>query len=187
MGTSAIISRTVRASIVGGTASVLGGGKFANGAYTAAFQHLLNEELPGKTEFEIERAIPIGIDDPFFDTRTNKLLNTLEPEVKRLAHRHLYQLRRLGIDARIISGTRTYQEQNEIYAQGRTKPGSIVTKAKGGYSNHNFGIAYDIGIFTNGGKIYLSESPLYNQAGGVGMKVGLEWGGSWKSFKDLPH
>ena len=30
--------------MVGGTASALGGGKFANGAYTAAFQHLLNAE-----------------------------------------------------------------------------------------------------------------------------------------------
>ena len=36
--------RTALASVVGGTTSVLGGGKFANGAYTAAFQHLLNSE-----------------------------------------------------------------------------------------------------------------------------------------------
>jgi hypothetical protein len=32
-----------RASIVGGTVSALGGGKFANGAWTASFQHLLSE------------------------------------------------------------------------------------------------------------------------------------------------
>ncbi len=41
------ISRTVKASVVGGTTSVIGGGKFANGAYTAAFQHILNAEAGG--------------------------------------------------------------------------------------------------------------------------------------------
>ncbi len=36
--------RTAASAVIGGTASVLGGGKFANGAWTAAFQHLLNTE-----------------------------------------------------------------------------------------------------------------------------------------------
>lgn len=36
--------RTITAAAIGGTASALGGGKFANGAATAAFQHLLNAE-----------------------------------------------------------------------------------------------------------------------------------------------
>jgi hypothetical protein len=45
-GAVGIASRTIRASIIGGSASALGGGKFANGAYTAAFQHLLNFEFP---------------------------------------------------------------------------------------------------------------------------------------------
>ena len=40
----AVAGRTAMAGIVGGTASALGGGKFANGAFTAAFQHLLNHE-----------------------------------------------------------------------------------------------------------------------------------------------
>jgi len=44
-GAGAVASRTIRAGIVGGTASALGGGKFANGAWTASFQHLLNAEL----------------------------------------------------------------------------------------------------------------------------------------------
>ncbi len=39
---------------------------------------------------------------------------------------------------------RTAAEQNELYAQGRTKPGSIVTYAKAGQSMHNFGLACDI-------------------------------------------
>ncbi len=43
-GQGNILTRTALAAIIGGTASAVGGGKFANGAYTAAMQHLFNEE-----------------------------------------------------------------------------------------------------------------------------------------------
>jgi len=48
---------------------------------------------------------------------------------------------------KIICGTRTYEEQNELYKQGRETSGDIRTNARGGYSYHNFGIAFDVGIF----------------------------------------
>ena len=66
----------------------------------------------------------------------------------------------------------------------RTKPGIIVTKARGGYSGHNFGIAWDIDIFDHGR--YLEETPPYTEAGVMGEKIGLEWCGRWK-FTDEPH
>jgi hypothetical protein len=55
-GPGALASRTIRAGIVGGTASALGGGKFANGAWTASFQHLLNAELEqfGRKSFVVD-------------------------------------------------------------------------------------------------------------------------------------
>lgn len=40
-------------------------------------------------------------------------------------------------------GTRTVEEQNRLFAQGRTAPGPKVTDAKGGLSTHNYGIATD--------------------------------------------
>src|SRR4029077_13980382 len=86
---------------------------------------------------------------------------------------------------RIISGTRTYKEQTDIFAQGRTKPGRIVTKAGPGHSNHNFGIAWDVGLFDSGD--YLEDSPLYRKVGQIGKQIGLEWGGDWQSFPDEPH
>lgn len=91
----------------------------------------------------------------------------------------------VGITIKIISGLRSYEEQNALYAQGRTKPGNIVTNAKAGYSNHNFGIAFDIGVFE--GTKYLGESPKYKVVGALGMELGLEWGGNWKTIKDEPH
>jgi len=39
---------------------------------------------------------------------------------------------------------RTNKQQDDIYAQGRTKAGKIVTFAKGGQSYHNYGLAIDI-------------------------------------------
>ena len=90
-----------------------------------------------------------------------------------------------GINIKIISGLRTYEEQDALYAKGRPDNGPTVTNAKGGQSNHNFGIAFDIGIF-EGGK-YLGNSPKYKAVGVLAMDLGLEWGGNWKSFKDEPH
>ena len=39
---------------------------------------------------------------------------------------------------------RTFSKQDELYEQGRTKPGSIITWVKGGGSFHNYGLAIDI-------------------------------------------
>lgn len=63
--------------------------------------------------------------------------------------------------------------------------GAIVTNARAGHSNHNFGLAFDIGVF-RGGR-YLAESPVYKAVGALGIELGLSWGGNWKDIKDQPH
>ena len=73
-----------------------------------------------------------------------------------------------------------------MYSKGRTTAGPKVTNAKGGQSNHNFGIAIDLGLFKDGK--YLEKSPLYKEIGKVVAQFPeLEWGGSWKSIVDEPH
>lgn len=119
------------------------------------------------------------------DPRSETNIATLLPNVRPYARALILRARERGIVARVIGGTRTYAEQDALFAQGRTKPGTIVTKARGGSSNHNFGIAFDIGIFKNGD--YLEESPLYKVCGALGQDLGLEWGGSWHSIVDEPH
>ncbi|MGH7833206.1 MAG: M15 family metallopeptidase [Candidatus Binatia bacterium] len=125
------------------------------------------------------------------DQRSETKIATLHPKAQELARQFLeaaaasQELATAGIVVKIISGTRTYQEQSELFAQGRTKPGNIVTKARAGQSNHNFGMAWDVGLFS--GNEYLSESPLYDVVGGIGKQLGLEWGGDWASFPDRPH
>lgn len=119
------------------------------------------------------------------DPRSEKNILTLHARVQPIARDFIAAAARHGITIRIISALRTFDEQDALYAQGRTKPGNKVTNARGGYSNHNFGIAFDIGIF-NGSK-YLDESPLYKAVAVIGIQLGLEWGGNWKTIQDEPH
>jgi peptidoglycan LD-endopeptidase CwlK len=119
------------------------------------------------------------------DDRSERVIATLLPEVQPYARALVAKTAANGITIKVISGLRTYDEQNDLYAQGRTKSGEIVTNARGGYSNHNFGIAFDIGVFE--GSKYLDESPKYKAAGALGTDLGLEWGGNWKTIQDEPH
>ncbi|MFO1418212.1 MAG: M15 family metallopeptidase [Methylotetracoccus sp.] len=119
------------------------------------------------------------------DNRSEKTIATLLPNVRPIARALVQKAALAGITIKVISGLRTYAEQDELYAQGRTKPGPKVTNARGGYSNHNFGIAFDVGFF-EGGK-YLSESVKYKAVGALGTDLGLEWGGNWKTIVDQPH
>jgi peptidoglycan L-alanyl-D-glutamate endopeptidase CwlK len=123
------------------------------------------------------------------DDRSERNLATLHPDLQQRvasfigAAKMMAQSRNL--DVRIISGTRSYSEQDAIYAKGRTTAGRIVTNARAGFSNHNFGIAFDIGVFQ--GKAYLGEHALYDELGPLGESLGLEWGGRWKKIVDKPH
>ncbi len=122
------------------------------------------------------------------DPRSAAAVATLLPQVQPLFTR-LYDaandaMKVHGLSVRFLSGTRSYAEQAALYAQGRTTPGAKVTNAQAGYSNHNFGVAVDVGIFK--GKDYLPESPAYAWLGPIGEGLGLKWGGRWKT-PDRPH
>jgi peptidoglycan L-alanyl-D-glutamate endopeptidase CwlK len=119
------------------------------------------------------------------DARSEKVIATLLPPVRPIARALVQKAASAGITIRVISGLRSYEEQAALYAQGRTAPGNKVTNARAGYSNHNFGIAFDVGVFE--GNKYLPESPKYKAVGALGMDLGLEWGGNWKTIVDQPH
>lgn len=123
------------------------------------------------------------------DERSEKNISTLNPKVQPVMREFVLACKEhfaaKGIDVRAISGNRTWAEQDALYAKGRTAPGPRVTNARGGQSNHNYGLAIDLGLFK--GTKYLDESPLYKEIGMVVAKFPqLEWGGSWK-FVDEPH
>lgn len=98
---------------------------------------------------------------------------------------HCYQ--ELGIALRVTDGYRDIKTQEDKYAQGRTKPGKIVTRARGGFSFHNYGFAFDVVSIVNGQPDYNFKDWL--KIGEAGEMFGLEWGGRWLSDlqKKLPQ
>jgi len=97
-------------------------------------------------------------------------------------------IRRMAIHGYPVGISSTYRDneaQNALYAKGRTKPGNIVTNAKGGQSIHNYRLAFD--IFFNQKGLEYSSSAFFEIAGQEWTKMGGEWGGSWKRLVDRPH
>lgn len=132
------------------------------------------------------------------DERSARNIATLNQKVRpyfeRIAIEGTRIAKEMGADGYImISGNRSYAEQNALYAKGRTAPGPKVTNAKGGYSNHNFAVAGDFGVFKGG--VYLDSSnpslaSKIHKAVAAWVKKNLPeiaWGGDWTSFRDEPH
>ncbi len=151
-------------------------GKAGPQTWSAIYERIVNKKV------DVQKPL-VTIDA--VDSRSEKVIATLLPEVQPIARALIQKSVEMGINIKIISGLRTYEEQDALYAQGRTTPGNIVTNARGGHSNHNFGIAFDVGVFE--GNKYLPESTKYKVVGALGMDLGLEWGGNWKSIVDQPH
>lgn len=126
-----------------------------------------------------------------FDPRSEKNIWTLLPSMQRKARMILKVAARreadTGLRAVILSGTRTYAEQNRLF---KLRP--KVTNAGPGASNHNFGIAIDIGLFKGAkyftGATRAEEKAYADFAAAVKRDVhDIEWGGDWPNFRDMPH
>jgi peptidoglycan L-alanyl-D-glutamate endopeptidase CwlK len=89
----------------------------------------------------------------------------------------------------ITSTYRSKEEQDALYAQGRTKPGNKVTKAKGGQSLHNYlpSFAFDIAFVKDKGVLDWSQKLFKDFAAIICTDPNIDWGGSWQTFKDTPH
>lgn len=81
-------------------------------------------------------------------------------------------------------GYRSFKEQDALF--NKLVNGKRVTKARGGLSWHNYGVAADV-VFLENGKWSWAEKHDWKKLGDLGKSVGLEWGGDWKSFPDRPH
>lgn len=105
-----------------------------------------------------------------------------------------------SMDYWATSGFRSWEEQNKLYALGRTvknhdattaKPmGGKVTNAKGGQSYHNFGLAADFALDKDTDRAGLQPDwnfQSYKVLAEEAEKLGLEAGFFWKNFPDAPH
>ncbi|WP_313637820.1 M15 family metallopeptidase [Paenibacillus sp.] len=128
--------------------------------------------------------------------KSRKRLTNLHPVVRSAATALIERCYKLNIPILITQGLRTIAEQDALYAQGRTKPGAIVTNARGGYSYHNYGLAVDFALLLpNGSSVSWdmrrddnnNRIADWQEVVKEAKALGFEWGGDWTSFKDYPH
>ena len=126
--------------------------------------------------------------------RIQRLHPIIRDEVS-VAYKEINEALGGAVFCRFAYTLRTFKEQDDLYALGRTKAGKIVTNARGGFSYHNFGLALDIVLIrkTTGQAIWDISTDFDNDRKSDWMEIvtilksfGFEWGGDWK-FKDYPH
>ncbi|MFS0872691.1 M15 family metallopeptidase [Paenibacillus xylanilyticus] len=102
---------------------------------------------------------------------------------------------RRGIEVVITHGYRSIEEQDELFNQGRSNAGNIVTNARGGESYHNYGLAIDFALRTPDGDVVWDMERDDNGNGqadwievvDMAKELGFTWGGDWANFPDYPH
>ena len=121
------------------------------------------------------------------DAKAEGKIATLDASFQNIARNIVGQARERGYNIAIVQAFRSFDEQNALYAQGRTEPGSIVTNARGGESAHNYGLAFDFAFVDDNGDLSWSDSNPWAEVGSIAKELGMDWGGDFKSFKDRPH
>ena len=126
--------------------------------------------------------------------RINKLHPIVRDEVQKIISECDFALNGRA-QVRITQGLRTFEEQAKLYAQSRTVSGKKVTNAKPGQSIHNYGLAVDICLMIDGKTASWDTAKDWDndqiadwyECVKIFAKHGWDWGGNWKTFKDLPH
>jgi len=129
---------------------------------------------------------------PEFGKRSRRNFAGVHPDIRRV-----FDIVVVFFDCACTSGVRTTEEQQKLFAQGRTEPGAIVTNCDGveKLSNHQvppgeyFGMAVDVDPYPidyNDRARYFAFA-IVVKAVALALDVPLEWGGDWERFPDLPH
>jgi len=126
--------------------------------------------------------------------RSSKL-EGVHPELIVRGTKILAMMVAFGAPMLITDGLRTDLDQHDLWLKGRDPehPGPIVTE-KDGYikrSNHQakpdgYGHAIDCCFLVNGVASWDERLP-WDVYGFIAVKLGLIWGGNWKTFVDKPH
>lgn len=139
-----------------------------------------NDEISRKLPFVRKDAPPVVQLHPIVEAKKDELIA---------------EAAKLGISILITDDFRSNQEQDSLYAQGRTSDGSIVTHARGGESYHNYGLAIDFALKTKQDEVVWDMEYDGNDNGQadwmevveIAKRLGFSWGGDWEGFKDYPH
>lgn len=132
----------------------------------------------------------MSVSEKWLLEKADRKLNVkgMDADVVKITRKVISEMYKKGIYVGVAQAYRTKAEQDAIYAQGRTKPGAIVTNARGGQSNHNYGVAVDLFRYSNDGtEAIFKNDGTFKEIVNTMKKYGMEWGGDWNGFKDTPH
>ena len=125
------------------------------------------------------------------ETKSIERLNELHPLIRQdaiSAYNEAVQATPKGVHPYIVQTDRSFKESDDLYQQGRTKPGQIVSFAKGGQSIHNYKLALDFCLQINGKFVWNENNPNWMIVVNCFKNRGFEWGGDWPGKKhDAPH
>jgi peptidoglycan L-alanyl-D-glutamate endopeptidase CwlK len=137
-------------------------------------------------------------------------IEELRPKTRQLCKLWIEECRKDGINLLVTQTLRSMALQDAYFSQGREslevvnlkrkkvgltgiteKENKIVTRAKPGASPHNYGLAWDFVPLKNN-KACWDDLTLFKKCGEIAKKINLEgytleWGGDFKSIKDMPH
>lgn len=119
--------------------------------------------------------------------RNERRIHTLIPALRPQAAALIDAALKEGIRLVITEGRRSPERQAQLYAQGRTAPGPIVTWTL--RSRHLTGEAFDVGVLDDSGTLtWPEDEELWERIGALGEELGMQWGGRWKGgVRDRPH
>lgn len=115
-------------------------------------------------------------------TQTCRDVSELAPNAQLAIRAFFYECHKAGINVFVTETYRSQGRQNYLYEQGRSRSGSVVTWTRS--SRHTSRLAWDIAV--------CPPQSLYDvstlvRAGAIARKLGITWGGDWKSNIDRPH
>ena len=119
-------------------------------------------------------------------------LSALAPRAYRVFSDLITLCKSEGVDILVYCTYRSPEEQNVLYAQGRTSPGKKVTNARGGESLHQYRCAVDLVPLRAGKPIWdvfhhgVME-PEWLTLVTAAKSLGIEWAGDWVNFKEYVH
>lgn len=111
-------------------------------------------------------------------------IDKLYPDVKEKAQQLQKNMQTLAMPIVFDNSFRSAKTQDNLYAQGRTAPGAIVTNAQGLQSYHQYGLAFDCKFRDWGWNP--PDASWWQTLGKEGEKLSLIWGGRWK-MSDIGH
>ena len=123
----------------------------------------------------------------------DRRLSALQPPAYSIFTQFVVQCSAKGVTVLPICTYRSVEEQNDLYAQGRTVHGKIITNARGGSSYHQYRCAADI-VPLRGGKILWNVfsspgvlEPEWQVMVDAARSLNIEWAGDWIHFREYNH